>query len=301
MKYNYPIKYAVIPMVEQVGYYAEGEREYGTVAYIATKCYLIGESKEYNAYGDLKQQYHVVFPYELASDYSNSFNRIKPSYNASNKCSNSISVDSIFDTFEDAALESEIKNKELLSSNPSYAQCIEKYKILEETIEEKTKDLVVGETPKEQTTIRIGKNLAFLDISLYYILDSSLYPNLCVYNVSQEEYNKMIKQIEDNIMPSVNNQRCLIQKKQDIIQIHNYNSTEKKGCFYLKKFHFQNDILQYDENMLPFTSDDEFNNGCISIYTLETYDDVIGSFIENLNKDEITVNGKTFAKRIKLK
>lgn len=49
MKQNkYPITYAVMPITEQVDWYPglnELEREYGTVAYIISKCYLISEKR----------------------------------------------------------------------------------------------------------------------------------------------------------------------------------------------------------------------------------------------------------------
>ena len=51
MKINYPIKYALMPIVDQVGWYngVYGlERNYDTVCYIVSKCYLVGEKIKYN-------------------------------------------------------------------------------------------------------------------------------------------------------------------------------------------------------------------------------------------------------------
>ena len=49
MKNNYPIKYAVMPIVEQTGWYPglnELAREYGVVCYIVSKCYVVGREEE---------------------------------------------------------------------------------------------------------------------------------------------------------------------------------------------------------------------------------------------------------------
>lgn len=293
MKYNYPIKYAVIPMIEQIDYCAEGERKYSTVAYIATKCHLISKEEEYNIYGSKKIQYQVVFPYKSINDTFTEFERVKPYYSY-DRCANSIIVDSIFDTFGEAVLEADSRNNKLLFNTSSCKEIIDYYKILETMIEKKTEDLVVGETPKEQTVIVMSKGGISLEKSLYYLLNSPLYHTFCAYNVSQEEYDRIKNQIGIDTINDISKQNCLIQKKQDIIQIHNYKDSKEKGCFYLN-----NNILCYDENMLPFTNDDEFTNKCISLYTLETYDDVIRSLAEFSKEDEIRINGKIFAKKIK--
>ena len=54
---KYPIKYAVMPIEEQIGWYPglnELEREYSVVANIVSKCYVIREDKEYLQDGTLK-------------------------------------------------------------------------------------------------------------------------------------------------------------------------------------------------------------------------------------------------------
>lgn len=48
MKNNFPIKYSVMPIISQTGWINgvnQLEREYGIIAYIACKCYLINEQK----------------------------------------------------------------------------------------------------------------------------------------------------------------------------------------------------------------------------------------------------------------
>lgn len=70
MKNNYPIKYALMPIIEQTGWthgMHELEREYGVVCYIISKCYVIKETKKYNINGTTDIKYQVVFPYYLSN------------------------------------------------------------------------------------------------------------------------------------------------------------------------------------------------------------------------------------------
>lgn len=100
---NYPIKYAVMPIVEQVGWSIglnQLEREYDVVTYIVSKCYVVGEQKLNFGDGTSKMSYEVVFPYK--NEY---VNRQLPEFNLfSQKCTNSTLVNQCFDSF-DAALE----------------------------------------------------------------------------------------------------------------------------------------------------------------------------------------------------
>ena len=115
MKNNYPIKYAVIPMIEQVGWshgINELEREYGTVCYIVSKCYLVEESKKYNADGSVRVKYHVVCPYQYDEFYE--WNRVEPTFNIMHgQCTNDIVVDEVYDSLEDARVSKDEKNQEI--------------------------------------------------------------------------------------------------------------------------------------------------------------------------------------------
>ena len=49
MKINYPVKYALMPIIEQVGWthgLHELERDYDVVYYVVSKCYLINDTKK---------------------------------------------------------------------------------------------------------------------------------------------------------------------------------------------------------------------------------------------------------------
>ena len=122
MKKNYPIKYAVIPMIEQIGWdmgLNELERRYGPVYYIVSRCYLVEENKRYKADGNEELKYHVVCPYEY--DEFNCWRRIEPSFNMMNgRCTNDIVVDSVYDSFEEAKEYKEIKNQKIFESKFTY-------------------------------------------------------------------------------------------------------------------------------------------------------------------------------------
>ena len=115
MKNNYPIKYAVIPMIEQVGWshgLNELERKYGTVCYIVSKCYLVEETKKYKADGTVRVKYHVVCPYEYDKFYK--WNRVEPTFNIMDgHCINDIVVDEVYDSFEKARISKDEKNQEI--------------------------------------------------------------------------------------------------------------------------------------------------------------------------------------------
>ena len=129
MKNNYPIKYAVIPMIEQIGWshgLNELEREYGIVCYIVSKCYLVEETKKYKADGTVRVKYHVVCPYEYDEYYK--WNRVEPTFNIMHgQCTNDIVVDEVYDSLEDARVSKDEKNKKLLHEQFTYMS-VEEYK-----------------------------------------------------------------------------------------------------------------------------------------------------------------------------
>ena len=67
MKYNYPVKYAAMPIIEQVGWSQglnELERNYDVICYIVSKCYLLSDKTKYKENGKKEKEYEVVFPYQ---------------------------------------------------------------------------------------------------------------------------------------------------------------------------------------------------------------------------------------------
>ena len=113
MKLEYPIKYAVIPMIEQVRC-SNGNREYRPVCYIVSKCYLVCETTNYKNDGTLKTIYQVVCP--IKANNRNELVNAVPEYRLiSDKCTNSIYVNKIFDSLEEALKVKEQKNDDMLT------------------------------------------------------------------------------------------------------------------------------------------------------------------------------------------
>ena len=193
MKNNYPIKYASMPIYEQTGW-THGlntfERNYDIVAYIVSKCYLISERKEYGRDGKIKNKYEVVFPYSNSvSNYYNEYKRREPEYDCAHECSNSITINNIFDTYEKVNEEVQKLNREILNKGFGYLSVekflekqqeltdkhnekLENYKLLETEIEKNTEDLELDATTKEQTIIVVqnGKT-KIINVSLYQYIN----------------------------------------------------------------------------------------------------------------------------------
>lgn len=84
LKNNYPIRYAVRPIVEQVGWSQglnELEGKYGTVAYIVSKCYLVSQTKGYSQNGEVTESFSVVFPFQKDSNSYGDYYRVNPDFN----------------------------------------------------------------------------------------------------------------------------------------------------------------------------------------------------------------------------
>lgn len=258
--------------------------------------------------GNVETKYEVVFPYE-EDDYGN-WNRIEPQYNCINgQCVNSIFVDAIFNTYEEALNESNKMNNELFNkkiiylSSDNFIKNVEKirkdsqviidhYKNLEQLIEQKTDDLKVNEVLKEQTIVIIGdgkKNK--YNISLYEAFGFWKNEKYIVYNLTESEYIEIVDAIENNSTLDKFNKRCLIinNPDQNIIKIHN-NTTS-----YLTP----TKLIYRDKKEYNEINFDETENK-ITIYTLETYEDIIKSFLTKSDKDEIILNNKVMAKKLRI-
>lgn len=326
MKNNYPIKYAVIPMYEQTGWIHglnELERDYNVVAYIVSKCYLISETKEYNSNGKANNKYEIVFPYKKTDVYG-SWIRTEPNFNHSNKCTNSIIVDNIFDNYNDAKNLCQQKNEELLIQKISqipfdklkeqlekikskHNEIVDNYTKLEQQIIKSTQDLNLKEELKEQsiiTTTPMQKR--FIDISLYEYINFCEITNqpFLVYNISKTEYERIKKKIkEDKIITEkdLKSSTCIMEYIYENRTTRIIDSDFKCGSFYLKEGN-----LYYDKNISKFNiSEIDKEMKYTKIYTLETYEDIIKSFIpkyiEKSETPRIEINDVIISKRLALK
>ena len=318
MKNNYPIKYAVMPIVEQTGWVPglnELEREYGVVCYIVSKCYLVGKEEEYNRYGNILYKYKVVFPYEK-DNLHRYLSRVEP-YSS---CTNSINVDKVFDTFDEAKEDANKKNKEILSREFSFIrldddyqknlslvrekqeEIVNYYQEIEGMIEENSSDLVVNDKVKEQSVI-FGCDDSYKkkEYSLYDMIRLYNDENFIAYNVSLEDYLKIEEQLKNDQqvdIEGIKRNRLLTSYSDDKkVFVINNNSIEK-SCFYI-----ENGSLYYYDRINYLLS--AISRDSLVIYTIETYDDVINSYITDAvisrdmpkNKD----TEKVFRKEIKLR
>ena len=307
MKNNYPIKYALVPMIEQVGWAMglnELEREYDNVCYIVSKCYIINEIKEYKENGLVETKYNVVCPYEYHK-ILNYWEREFPKFNyVNNYCTNSITVDNVYDTKEEAKEAKQIRNMEILNHqlsyiavNSEYEEKVKKlknvfnnklkyYEQLEEFIEMSTPDLVVNGKIKEQNVIIYKENeYKEYNRSLYTILD--LYDsNFIVYSLTQSDYDNLKENLDKNIdIKKYNYSPLLInysEKKMkkimsnngDVKYIDNNNDL-------IEKYIYKNETIVPDNGSINFK--DDFNYDMV-IYTIEDYNDIIYSYKLNNNK-----------------
>ena len=323
MKNNYPIKYAAMPIIEQTGWVPglnELEREYWIVCYIVSKCYVVGREEKYNMYGNTLCEYKVVFSYGKDNQYGD-LSRVEPEFCLMNgRCNNSTNVDKVFDSFEEAKEETEKKNKEILSKELSYIrvddnfhqnvslvrekheEVVSYYQEIENMIEENSADLVVNDKVKEQSVI-FERNNSWkkIEYSLYDMIRLYSDEDFIAYNVSLDDFKKIEEQLKNGEQIDTENikKNCLLissswDKK---VKVINCDSIDR-SCFYIEE-----GSLYYDDK-LDFSMD-FINDNTTIVYTVETYDDVINSYIVNYvmnwdmpkNKD----TEKVFRKRIKLR
>ena len=323
MKNNYPIKYAVMPIIEQTGWVPglnELEREYGIVCYIVSKCYVIGREEKYNRYGNTECEYKVVFPYKKDNRYDG-LSRVEPEFCLMDgRCYNSINVDKVFDSFEEAREDANKKNKEILSREFSFIrldddyqknlslvrekqeEIVNYYQEIEGMIEENSSDLVVNDKVKEQSVI-FGCDDSYKkkEYSLYDMIRLYNDENFIAYNVSLEDYLKIEEQLKNDQqvdIEGIKRNRLLTSYSDDKkVFVINNNSIEK-SCFYI-----ENGSLYYYDRINYLLS--AISRDSLVIYTIETYDDVINSYITDAvisrdmpkNKD----TEKVFRKEIKLR
>lgn len=252
--------------------------------------------------------YEVVFPYK---EIDNEWIRIEPKYNLiTNECINFTNVNELYDTYEKAVDASKKLNRDILDSKielipinndvdkelekiiQSHKEKLSKYKELEETIEQKTSDLAVFEKPKKQSIIKVEKHIkTAYNISLYEIINLWSNKNYRVYSLTDDELSKLINSIKNNEIIDKYNKKCLLinNSEQRIVKINNYE--KENECAYILS-----DNLYIKKNMNFEESECD-----LIFYTLETYEDVIKSFITKYNEeDELTLNNKVLAKRIKI-
>ena len=283
MKYNYPIKYALIPMGDEkgwdVGLHRPG-RVYETAYYIASKCYLVGETKKYMENGNVNTTYNIVFPYYL-NRYINGWFRERPQHD------NSICVDNVFDTYEEALKAKDEYNKKLLNKELSvlsisnleekeksirskYKRLSEYYDTFEKDIEACTNDLILDNRYKEQSII-IRTNLGFgkFNHSLYNHINIFSDENFIVYSLTKEEYDELNKVVDtENVNFDKYNYNPLLinDSTSKTIKVMLPNNEEE--------FIYNNEYIS--KNVKSFNMPQKFDR---IIYTIEDYNDILHSYM----------------------
>lgn len=302
---RYPIKYAAMPIVSQVGWIPglnELEREYEVTAYIVSKCYLIKESTIYGSDGGKHVSYNVVFPFQREN--AATFKRNYPDYNHFNgECHNQISVEKVFDSYEDAASLVQEKNQELFDKNVSFlpfddnfikklnenkkdfANKMKNWKQLEEKIATETQDMKVGfPSCRNRIIINNEESTKISDISIYNYI-SIYFPNdFAIYHITQEEYDQISQKVSENTnIPMTEYKKfpiAISDSKNKVVRFSNYNDQSTIGNYYLTNqgFHFSEELPSLTNSQLNFKT---------KIFTTDSYEKLIEKYRNYYNPKEI--------------
>lgn len=135
MKSNmvFPIKYAIMELYEPDGWTScgYGERIYKLCGYIVSKAYLIERNTKYGigSEKDFITSFDVVFPFDIQDPEKRygEYEKQEPEFNCNGNCHNSVSVSSVFNSYDKAKKIAEKKNDELFLREVTYFS-IEKIK-----------------------------------------------------------------------------------------------------------------------------------------------------------------------------
>ncbi|MBE6153960.1 MAG: hypothetical protein E7163_00070 [Firmicutes bacterium] len=319
MKINYPVKYAAMPIIEQVGWshgLHELEREYDIVCYIVSKCYLINDKTIYAVNGKTTKAYEVVFPYQ--SGKFRCWKRVIPEYNLIHgHCVNSNIVERVFDNYEEANDYIKPKNEQLCEKTwvylpitddimdriqdkkDAYNEKLSIYKALEQEILLNLNDMNVGNTILLNDVVKIENNKArIMSCDVYEVLNLFDDKKFVVYSISQEQYTNLIRMIDENQIEDINsiivNAKGLIvhKAKNEVIKLA---IDQDCGAYYII-----NNTIKYDSKMVRVTKDDfeNIDEDTLVFYTTETIDDLLISYSEHPMIDLNEVEGIAL-KRVK--
>lgn len=313
MKYNYPVKYTAMPIIEQVGWSPglhELERDYDVVCYIASKCFLISDRTKYKENGKKEKEYEVVFPYQK-NIFDNRWERVTPAFN--NECINSNCVEKVFDSYSEALEYVKKKNEELRDKNRLYIsskKSLEKiqefndrlsgYKLLEQQILDNTSNLEQSNVKELDRLILSSKGkIKVLSSSLYEYLNYSTYSKFIVYSISLEQYNKLLTLINNQDLSDISN----VFKNASPILYYDHKINDKKIMvinkngnilYYINKW---GTLINNDEQKLPSVELSALDNDIEYSFTTETLEDIIISFNQpkyiNLNDIQGPILKKT--------
>lgn len=293
MRYNYPIKYAAMPIIEQVGWshgLHELERNYDVVYYIVSKCYLLNDKTKYKENGKIEKEYEVIFPYQKGQ-YS-SWLRAIPEFNIySNDCTNSCLVEKVFDSYEEALEVVTQKNKKLSDKKKreEFNKRFSKYKVLEQQILVNTSDLEQSNVKElNELIINSEGKTKVLSNSLYEYLKWILYSKFIVYSISLEQHDKLVTLINNqdisNISKIIENATPILyhDAEKDIMVIDQVGNV----LYYVDEWE---NLEKNNEQKIPPIKLNAIDDEIKKIFTTETLEDIVLSFkgYKSINLNEI--------------
>lgn len=304
MKFNYPVKYAAMPIIEQCS----------VVGYIVSKCYLLKDSIRYKEDGISVKEFEVVFPYRIKN--YNIWERVEPRYSIIGFCENSSITDFVSDSYEEASRKVLLENKNLFVNFCEYLsgedqeEAIRKakdnffekmaiYKMLEQQISMHTEDIEPKEVKKISRVERFeNSGVRILPFTIYQALELFNYDSFVVYTVSPEQYNKLktldkIKSLSDIESIIGYTKGLLIHKFHN--SVINSENTEIKWFYYgndgrrlQNVLGYSEDVSQVDKVRLEKILKDEKT---MVLYTTETIADLFESYQRHEDIDLMKVQG----------
>lgn len=295
MKYNYPVKYVVMPIIQEPCYGNDYERT--ILCYIVSKCYVLKETIEYNSEGFGKKQYEVQCPYR-EDEYD--WHRVCPNG------ARSFYTDTVYDKLSTALRAKITKNKELLESLPcltnkqyeeykkEYLENQSKYDELERLMIENTPDLIVNNPRRSQSFLQYypgkfddkGKLIRYEAYYSVYELFSGYHckEDYIVYSVSEEEYKEYRASTPDNYEKFAHTPLLLHKANSPVVTLTNGD----------KLIHLSvvNKVLEEvtPEEGSTFSGADMITPGII-VFTRETYEDIVSSYnLDNKYKKTLVLS-----------
>jgi len=294
MKINYPVKYALMPIVEQVGWshgLHELERDYDVVYYIVSKCYLINDLTKYKEDGSSVREYEVVFPYQ-PSEF-NSWKREIPSYNLMHGgCINSNKVDRLYDTYEEALKCVKGKNESLCEKTwvslpitkdildriqekkDEFNSKAEEYLALQELISLNTLDMEVSHNERLDNVIEMSKNgTRVLNCSIYEVIRLFGSDSFAIYNISKKDYDRIMKTGNIDEVKDIQKNGIILHKDKNSSIV--LATAEDIGAYYI-----ENNGIGYDEKLdrVDHTSFSYLDEDSLVFYTTETLVDLLKTY-----------------------
>lgn len=288
MKNNQPIKYTTMQVYDIYNYD-------DIPVYIVTKCYLDEEVTKYLMNGKTTKEYKVMLPYT----FNSSTDEYDMKYNWQHY--NKSIVKKVFDNYEETKKYTEELNKKMLSEKISsvgivsevkniknyYNKKIKSCEELESQILSNTKFLNPDSKAKsEEIIISDNTKTTVAGMSIYTVIDLYRNNNYIVYTVSESVFNAMKEQINSNNKLPVNYGKYLL--------LNNGNNHETRIFTDEGKAY----ILDSSDNLFIETKEglnlpSHFDK---KIYTMETYEDIIGTYSYGASISISDIKKKTLKK-----